>query len=214
MSWFSSWMHPERGYKSAQEQLDKYYQEGQGYLNPYNENGKEAYGSYSGAMQKLLNPGALEDEWSKGYTESDLAKQNEATASQSGLNAAQAMGLGGSTPALQVLQSGTAGIVAQDRQKFLDDLMQKYMAGIGIGQNIYNTGANTAEQMAQNAGNMGQNSAQMQFNKTNAQGDLFGKIVGTGAALGATAMGGPAARWGVSKAWNDPGTESGWKLIK
>lgn len=191
MSWLSSFLHPDKSYDSAQAELDKYYNQGQGYLNPYNQNGQDAFGGYKGAMDKLLNPTALQDEWSKNYKESDLAKQNEVTASQSGLNAAQQMGLGGSSPALQAIQSGTAGIVAQDRQKYLDDLMQKYMTGIGIGQDIYGKGATAAGQMSQNSMNQGTNSAQTQFNKNNAQGDLFGKLLGGGIGLVGSALGGP-----------------------
>ena len=190
MSWLSSFLHPEKGYKAAQEQLDKYYQQAQGNLQPYNQNGLDTYGKYSSAMDKLLNPAALQDEWSKNYKESDLAKQNEAMASQSGLNAAQQMGLGGSAPALQAIQSGTSGIVAQDRQKYLDDLMQKYMTGIGIGSDIYGKGASAANSMSQNAMTQGQNSAQTQFNKKNAQGDMFGKLLGYGTGLVGSALGG------------------------
>jgi hypothetical protein len=191
MSWLSSFLHPEKGYKSAQEQLDKYYQQANGVLQPYNQNGQESYGKINGAMDKLLNPGALQDEWSKGYQESDIAKQNEAMGTQHGLNAASSMGLMGSSPALQAIQSGTAGIVAGDRQKYLDDLMQKYMAGIGIGQDIYGKGAGAAGQQSTNSMNMGQNSAQNQFNQTNAPGNLFGNLLGTGIGLAGSALGGP-----------------------
>jgi hypothetical protein len=191
MSWLSSFLHPEKAYDKAQQEREKYYNQGQGYLNPYNQNGIDTYGKYSGAMDKLLNPAALQDEWNKGYKESDFAKQNEAMASQSGLNAAQQMGLGGSAPALQAIQSGTAGIVAKDRQQYLDDLMQKYMAGIGIGQDIYGKGAGAAGQMSQNANQMGQDSAQLTFNKNNAQGDMFGKLLGYGAGAIGSALGGP-----------------------
>jgi hypothetical protein len=191
MSWLSSFLHPEKSYNAAQEQLDKYYQEAQGNLQPYNQNGHDAYGGLNEAMKNLLNPAGLQDEWSKNYKESDLAKQNEAMASQSGLNAAQQMGLNGSSPAIQAIQSGTSGIVAEDRQKYLDDLMKKYMTGIGVGENIYGTGANSANALSQNAMTQGTNSAQTQFNTNNAQGDLFGKLLGGGAGLLGSALGGP-----------------------
>ncbi len=180
MSWFSDFFNPGGGYKSAQEQLDKYYQQAQGNLDPYNQHGQETYGKYSGAMDKLLNPAALEDEWNKNYKESDYAKQNEAMAQQHGLGAASSMGLLGSSPALQAIQSGTARIGAQDRQQYLDDLMKKYMAGIGIGKDIYGQGENAANSMSQNAMHMGENSAQNQFNQKNAGGDMFGKLLGLG----------------------------------
>ena len=190
MSWLSSFLHPEKGYNAAQEQLDKYYNNAQGRLQPYNQNGQDVYSKYKDAMEKLMNPGGLQDEWSKNYKESDIAKQNEAMASQSGLNAAQQMGLNGSSPALQAIQSGTAGIVAGDRQKYLDDLMEKYMTGIGIGKDIYGTGANAAGKQSDNAMTQGQNSAQTQFNQKNAQGDMFGKLLGYGTGLVGSALGG------------------------
>jgi len=191
MGMLSSFLHPEKGYDKAQEVLNQYFNQGQGYLQPYNQNGLNAYGDYSGAMHKLLNPGELENEWSKGYQESDLAKQNEAMANQRGLESASSMGLMGSSPALQTIQSGTSGIVSQDRQQYLKDLMEKYLAGIGIAGNIYGTGANTANNMSNNAMNMGQNSAGLAFGKQNAPGDLFGKLLGGGIGLLGTALGGP-----------------------
>lgn len=191
MSWLSSFLHPEKGYEEAQKKLDEYFNNAQGQLNPYNQNGQQTYGQYSGAMDKLLNPGALENEWSQGYNESDLAKQNEAMATQHGLNAASSMGLMGSSPAIQAIQSGTSGIVARDRQQYLDDLMKKYMAGIGIGQDIYGQGAHAAGQMSQNEMNQGQNTAQLEFGQKNAPGDLFGKLLGGAAGFVGTALGGP-----------------------
>ncbi len=191
MSWLSSFLHPEDSYKRAQEQLEKYFNQAQQNLQPYNQNGLDAYGGYKGAMDKLLNPAALEDEWSKNYQESDIAKQNEAMASQHGLNAASSMGLLGSQPALSAIQSGTAGIVAKDRQQYLDDLMKKYMTGIGIGQDIYGKGENAANSLSQNSMNMGTNSAQNTFNQNNAQGDLFGKLLGGATGLFGSALGGP-----------------------
>lgn len=166
MSWLSSFLNPQRGYDAAQGQLNDYYNQAQGFQKPF--------------FDALSDPQALQDKWSKGYHESEAAKGAEATASQEGLNAAQQMGLGGSTPALQAIQAGTSGIVANDKQKYLDDLMQKYMQAAGIGQN-----------MGQNAMTMGQNSAQTQFNKTNAHGDLFGKLLGGGVGLFGSALGGP-----------------------
>lgn len=191
MSWLSSFLNPQKGYEAGQGQLDKYYNDAQGNLNPYNQNGQQVYGQYSGAMNNLLNPQQLQDQWSKGYQESDAAKQTEAMAGQQGLSAASSMGLMGSSPAIQAIQSGTSGIVAQDKQKYLDDLMEKYKTGIGIGQDIYGKGAGAAGQMSTNAMNQGQNSAGMAFGQKNAQGSLFGNLLGAGAGLVGGALGGP-----------------------
>ncbi len=190
MSWFSSFMHPEKGYKEAQKEMEKYYNEGQGYQQPYNTAGQSQIGNLQNYINTLMDPQALQDKWSKGYNESDAAKYNEGMATQHGLNAASSMGLMGSQPALSAIQSGTSGIVAEDKQKYLDDLMQKYMQGAGLSQGMFNTGATTAGQMGNNAMTMGQNSGNNAYGKTNAGGDMFGKLVGTGAGVLGSWLGG------------------------
>lgn len=220
MSWLSSFLHPERGYEKGQEQLDKYwnqsqgyYNQGQGYLQPYNDYGTKAYGDINTAMQKLLNPEALQSEWIKNYEESPAAKQAEALAQEHGLNAASSLGLMGSSPALQAIQAGTSDIAMNDRQNYLDNLMQKYLAGVGIGQDIFGKGAGAAGQQSQNAmgmGNnamtMGQNSAQMAYGKENAPGNLFQNLLNTGLNLGTSWLTGGMGKGNYGRgAWSTGG---------
>lgn len=178
MSMFSSWLHPERGYQAGQQQLDKYYGQAQGALQPYNQQGINQGGNLNEMIQNLMNPQALQDKWASGYKESEAAKNMEGMAQQHGLDAASSMGLMGSSPALGAIQAGTSAIGAQDRQNYLDNLMEKYKTGAGLSQGMYNTGAGAAGQMGQNAMNMGQSSAGMQFGQTNAPGEMFGNIAG------------------------------------
>jgi hypothetical protein len=192
-----SFLHPEKGYEKGQEQLDKYYRDAQGNLQPYNQFGQSAYGDYSGAMKRLLDPAALQNEWAKGYTESDSAKNTAAMAQEHGLDAASGLGLMGSNTALNAIQGGTTQIGLNDRQNYLDNLMQKYLAGAGIAGNIFNTGANAAGGMSTNAMNMGNNSAQMAYGAQNAPGDLFGKLLGTGIGYMAGGPAGAAAGAGA-----------------
>lgn len=202
MSWLDafskmddSFLHPERGYEKGQEQLDKYYQDAQGNLQPYNQFGQDAYGDYSGAMKRLLDPAGLQNEWAKGYTESESAKGAERMAQEHGLNAASGLGLMGSNTALNAIQGGTTQIGLNDRQNYLNDLMQKYQLGTGIAGNIFNTGANAAGMMSNNAMNMGNNSAQMAYGQQNAPGELFGKLAGAGIGFAAGGPVGAAAGW-------------------
>lgn len=211
MSWLSSFLNPGKGYEKSQHQLDKYYDQAQQFHQPFIDNAQSAYGGISDAMKNLLDPQALQDKWSSGYKESDYAKQLEAAAQQHGLEAASSMGLMGSSPAISAIQSGTSGISAQDRQNYMNDLMQKYLAGAGIGQNIYGVGANSASQASQNAMNMGQNSAQMAFNRQNAGGNLFGNLLGAG--IGA--FGGPigqaaGAGFAQNMGWSPQGSYQPW----
>lgn len=191
MSWLSEFLHPKKAYNKAQNSLDKYFQQSQGYLQPYNQFGQDAYGNLQPAMQALLNPEELQNKWIQGYEESPAAKQAESLAQEHGLNAASGLGLMGSSPALQAIQAGTSQIGLNDRQNYLNDLMQKYLSGISTAQNIFGTGASSANAMASNAANMGQNAAQLAFGKETAQGDLFGKLLGGGIGLAGSALGGP-----------------------
>ena len=188
---FDSFLHPEKGYEKAQDQLDKYYQQSQGYLSPYNQYGQSVYGDYSSAMKRLLDPAALQAEWMKGYAESPSAKNAEAMAQQHGLDAASGLGLMGSNTALNAIQGGTTQIGLDDRHNYLNDLMQKYLAGAGIAGNIFSTGAGAANNMSQNAMNMGNNSAQMAYNQQNAPGNMFAGLLGAGMGLAGSALGGP-----------------------
>jgi len=183
MGMFDSFFHPEKGYVKAQDQLNQYYDQGQNYLQPYNQFGQDAHANLSEAMKRLLDPASLQAEWTNSYTESPSAKFAESLAKEHGLDAASSLGLMGSNTALNAIQGGTTQIGLQDRQNYLDSLMQKYLAGANIGNNIFNTGASAANAMSQNAMNMGNNSAQMAFGQQNAPGDLFGKLLGTGIGL-------------------------------
>lgn len=203
MSWLSSWLHPERGYNAGQEQLDKYYGDAQGAYKPYMDNGAGAGDTLNDYINSLKDPQALYDKWSEGYETSGAAKDAMGMATQNGLDAASSMGLMGSNTGVQALQAGTSQIQNQDKQQYLKDLMDKYMGGAGLANNMYTTGANAAGQYGQNAMTQGQNSAQMQYNKTNAQGNLFGQMVGTGAAIGAGAAFGPMGYYGVKGMQNN-----------
>jgi len=152
MSWLSSFLNPQRGYQEGQGQLDKYYQQGQGFQQPY--------------LDALSDPQALQDKWSKGYNESEAAKQAQTMGQEHGLNAANSMGLMGSNTALNAIQSGASQIGQEYKQNYLDDLMKKYMAGAGMATN-----------MAQGANQMGENSAQMKFGETNSPGNMFSKLL-------------------------------------
>lgn len=195
MSWLSSFLHPDRGYDKAMQDLKNYFDQAQGALNPYASHGEDAYAGISEAMNKLMHPAELEDEWLKDYNESEQAKRAESMATDRGMTAAQGMGLGGSSSALQALQQGTSDIALQDKEKFLNNMLQKYLSGVGIGTGIYNTGAGAAGQIGQNAMNMGSNIGQLDFGKTNAPGDLLSKIIQGGISF-ATPIG---QSWGMKQ---------------
>lgn len=186
---FHSFIHPEEAYEGAQDKENEAYGQAQGYLDPYNQNGRDQYGRLNEAGGKLLDPTKLQDEWSKNYQNSDYAKQMLAQNQTSGLDAASSMGLSGSSAALGNIQQGAGQIVAKDRQQYMDDLMKKYMAGIGLGQNLYGVGANAAGQQSGQAMTHGQNQAGLEYGRIAAPGKLFGQVAGTAANMVAPGSG-------------------------
>lgn len=173
----SSFFNPQRGYEDAAKQLQQYYQQAQGNLQPYAMNGQNIFQSLLGQYQKLSNPADLENQWASTYTMSPYAKNLQGQATQSGLDAASSMGLMGSSAALNNIQNSAGNIMQSDRQQYLDDLMDKYKTAIGLGQNIYGTGANAAGMLSNNAMNMGNNMAQAAYGEANAPGNMFGGLL-------------------------------------
>ena len=191
MGMLSSFFNPGKAYEKAGEQLGNFYNESQGYLQPFMNQGQDAYMPLSDAMKSLLNPEQLHSQWASGYRTSPYAQHLQDAAQQQGLNAASSMGLMGSTPALQAIQAGTSQIGMQDRDNYLNNIMQKYMSGAQLAQGIYGQGAQAGNQMSQNAMSHGNNMAQMTYGKNAASGQLLGNLVGMGAGLAGTALAGP-----------------------
>lgn len=187
-----SFLHPERGYKEAEKQIREAQARQRAGLSPYSQTGLEQRGPLGEAERSLLDPGALYEKWAAGYQESPAAAQMRERAKQAGLEAASSMGLMGSSAALQNIEQSAADISARDRQSYLEDLMRKYLAGIGIGQQLYGTGADIASRLAEMEGRMGENLAGARYGRETAPGGLFGKFLGSGiGAAAGGAIGGP-----------------------
>lgn len=176
-----SFLHPEDAYGAAQKAETGAYEEGKKYQLPYQQAGTEQLGRLNEAENSLLNPQDLISKWLSGYENSPWAKQLLEQNQASGLDAASQMGLSGSSAALGNIQQGAGNIVKQDRETFLNDLMKQYLEGIGLGKSIYETGANTAAGLGTNALRHGENIAGLEYGRTAAPGEMFGKLLGFGA---------------------------------
>ena len=176
----SSFLNPQKGYEDAMDQIQKYFQQGMKYQQPFLQAGQGQIPILQGQQSKLLNPASLQNEWVKGYETSPYAQDLMKRSADTGNQQAAAMGLGGSSANLENVQRTGSSIMQQDRQQYLNDLMQKYMTGIGIGQNIFNTGASTAHNMGQMASQTGQEMAGGAFGAANAPGNLLERLIGAG----------------------------------
>lgn len=177
----SSFLNPEDAYKKAENESALGWNRAKGYEEPLYNQGQAAYPGLSDAMRKLLNPAELQNEWANNYETSPYAKNQLAANLNQGQEAASAMGLGGSSAAIGNIQQGAGNIQASDRKQFMDDLMQKYMTGIGLGQNLYGVGAQAGSNLANQSIEQGNNQAGLEFNRQRAPGQLFGQLAGTAA---------------------------------
>ena len=207
MSWLSSFMHPGRGYERAEDEMRKYYDEAKGFQLPFLEYGQKASGNLFDALNKLMNPGQLQSEWAKGYETSPYAESLMRESKGLGLDAASSMGLMGSSAGLENIQRGASDIVAKDRENYMNNLMQKYLSGVGIAQGLFGTGANAASGLSQGAMNMGQTMGGLEFGRNQAGGNMLSQILGT---MGGSALGGFSENFG--KGLSDYLTgKMGWK---
>ena len=183
-----------KNYQQGADQVQQQYGQAEQSYQPYVDQGQQAYGGYSQMMNNLMNPAQLQNDWMNSYETSDQARLASRDAQTAGLDSASSQGLMGSTPAIQAMQAGSANIMADDKQKYLDSLMQKYTAGASIAGNIYNTGANMAGQQGQMRGQragmtnqQNQDMANLQYNQDAYGGKTAGAVAGgiTNAALAA-----------------------------
>jgi len=172
---------PEEPYKKAERPINRSYEEAKNFQLPYSQHGLDQYGRLNDATGMLLNPEELEAKWASGYTQSPYAQRMLDMNKQAGLEAASSMGLLGSSGALSNIQQGAGDIVAKDRQAYLNDLMQKYMQGIGLGENLYGTGASTAGNLGNQAIRQGENLAGLEYGRSRAPNEMLDRLMGEGA---------------------------------
>lgn len=170
-------------YVAAQQQTEKGWKEAQGYQSPYATQGLAQYPGLNQATSDLLNPEALENKWAGGYQNSPWANQLLSQNQSAGLDAASAMGLGGSSAAIGNIQQGAANVFNQQRQQYMNDLMEKYMHGIGLGQSLYGTGAAAAGNLGEQANLQGLNMALLGYGKAAGNEQLLGNELALGGNL-------------------------------
>lgn len=183
-------LDPGAGYKSAMKEYTKGYEEGKGYLDPYAGAGTSQLDQLLSAQGALMDPAALQSQWAQGYEMSPYAQQLQGAAQEAGLSSMGSMGLGGSSAALQNLQQTSANIMQSDRERYMKDLMDKYMTGIDIGQDIYGKGAGAAGQLGQMGMQYGQGMGELEAMKSQSRNQMMMDLLGLGGqAYGASQFG-------------------------
>ncbi len=174
----NSFLSPEKAYSAAEQPVNRGYNEARAYEEPFMQHGLDQYGRLNQAENELYDPAALRAKFAGTYETSPEAKIALESNKNAGLDAASSMGLMGSSAALNNIQVGAGNINAFDRNKYIDDLMDKYMKAVGIGQNLYGTGANMGAHLGNQAVQHGQDLAGLEYNRVAAPGNLWGKLAG------------------------------------
>lgn len=201
MSWLSNLMNPGGGYKNAQQESEKYFNQAQGALQPYNQFGQGAGNTLQDLIKQYMNPQELYNKWAQGYETSPYAQNMLQQNQGAGMDAASQMGLLGSSSALSNIQQGAGNIMEKDRNDYLQKLMEMMNQGGNFAGNMYGVGAGAAGQMGQNAMNQGNNMAGLKYGEYNAGPDFLKDILGGGAKFGADWLtggygGAPGASYG------------------
>lgn len=170
-------------YRKAQREMERKWREAQEFQRPYRDAGIGQLDTLKGAESNLLDPSKMLADWMGKYQQSPYAKKSFENAREAGLNAASSQGLLGSSAATQNIQNSSSDIMNADRNEFLQNLMQKYMAGVGIGQNIYNKGADVAGNLGNQAISVGGNTADMQYGASAAKSNYMKDLLGMGAKM-------------------------------
>lgn len=187
-----SFFNPDKPYAGAEDAMRKYWQQAMGFMQPYNQAGVGQLPRLTGAEDALFNPTKLQSDWASSYEMSPQAQDLLRRSNELGNQEASTMGLSGSSAALENIQRTGSSVVAQDRQQYLNDLMNKYLAAIGIGQNIYNTGAGMGANLGQGAINTGRDMSGLAYGRLAAPGERMGQLIGAGASLMGGGVGGGA----------------------
>ena len=178
-----SFLHPEEGYDTAAKEMEKYWNEAQKNQQPYNQAGQQQIKTLTNAQSDLLNPTKLLSEWMNSYQTSPYAQTSLNNARNAGLDAAAQQGLAGSSASIANIQQSASDIMNKDRDTYLKDLMDKYINGIGIGKDIFNTGAQTAGNLGTQGLNTGKFNSEATFGSTNAPGELFKTLLAIAAKM-------------------------------
>lgn len=165
-------------YADAMKRMTPFFQQAQGFQNPFYNAGTGAIGNYQNMLQQMSDPSKFMNTLMGNYQQSPWAKTLLQTTQQAGNNAASASGLVGSTPFLQASQQNAQNISSQDMQNWIGQVLginnqalQGYGNLMNVGQGAANNLSNLFSNYGNAAGQAGYGEA-VQHNQN--MGNLFG----------------------------------------
>ena len=178
MPFWDAILDPGKPARRARQTAEASIDRGAQYTEPYRNAGDRQIPIMEGEQQKLLNPGQMQSDWAQGYETSPWAQQQIQHDTEQGKDLASSMGLLGSSTAATGLNASASQLYQKDRQQYMDDLMKKYMMGIGLGSDFMNRGAQSANQLQGNWSQNAQSLGTAAHNANQAVPDMLGNIMG------------------------------------
>lgn len=174
MGWFDQIFGggQQAGFDAAQSRM----REAQKYYEPYQQAGGAALGQYQTALGQIADPRARYEHLMSGYHESPAAKFQQEQMEERIRNMMGARGLAGSGAESKSLMKYGQGLISQDQEKYLKDLMgigSQYRSGL---RGLTGLGYGAAGQMGQ----IGQAMAPMAFGQASSKGSGLRNLIGLG----------------------------------
>lgn len=132
-------------YKNASREYERGANQAAGYQNPFFQAGTGALGDFQNYLKNMKDPSEFLNNLMKNYQESDYTKNLKNASERSGINAASASGLIGSTPFLKQQQKNAGEIESAGMNDWLSN-------ALGINKQ-YGSGLEDLISGGQNAGN-------------------------------------------------------------
>ncbi len=172
-------------YQDAMDQYQQYFNQGQQAEQPYQQAGNQAIGDYQTWLKGQQNPSGFINNLMGQYQESPYAKYMQQQSMNGAENMASASGLMGSTPLMQQMQQNASNISSQDMNQWLQNALG-INTQYGQGQNnLIQTGANSANALANMNMQMGQQMGQAAYGQQAGKNqDFWGALGGIGSLIG------------------------------
>lgn len=164
--------------------ITNYLNQAEGYMSPYRQAGQFGLSGYEGLLGQMSDPAAYYNKIASGYQMSPGAQFRMNTGMDAVKNAMMAQGLGGSGAQAKALTNYTQGVINQDQQNYINQVLgigRTDLSGYGDLSHIGYGAAGQSGQFAMDAGqdlaSMASAEGQAAANQANAKnGSLWGGI--------------------------------------
>lgn len=172
-------------YDKADEQIDKRYNQGAEYQNPFYKGGTNALGDFQSYLGKMSNPTEFINNLMSQYQRSPAASFNEKQGMRGLTNYASANGLIGSTPFMQAAQQNAHDISSNDMESWLSHILginTQYGQGLG---SLMQNGQGAANQLSSLYSDWGKQGAADASNSSKQGGFDWGNLISGAVGLAA-----------------------------